>query len=305
MKSLKVGQPVLHYVEEHKNKSGTPTMGGVAFILPLFLSFLFAPKNSFLLVITVIVTAGYGIVGFLDDFIKVRFKRNDGLSALQKIIFQTAIATIVSIFAFLSDDVGGVIYSPFTFKELDLGLFSVPLYVFIFLSFTNSVNLTDGLDGLASGVSVSYLAIFAGVLGINLYYGNSQFSSETSGLIVYCCSLLGSVLAFLCYNTYPAKIFMGDTGSLALGGGLACLAIFSKRILLVPIIGIMFIVSSLSVILQVLHFKRTKKRIFLMAPIHHHFQEKGVHESKISFLYSLVTFLVGICSIAIMLFAAQ
>jgi len=304
-KRLKLRQTVLHYVEEHKSKSGTPTMGGIGFLLPLVLVLFFSRGNRSLLWVTVGVTLAYMVVGFLDDFLKVYFKKNEGLKAWQKIVFQVAIAIIVSVFAFMHSSVGANIYVFFGFRKIYLGWFAIPFYVLIFAAFTNSVNLTDGLDGLASSLSIVYVAFFAGLLALSVTIGrdlilrggqaiDSARADEIHNLIVFCLGLVGGLLAFMIYNGYPAKIFMGDTGSLGIGGALACLAIFSGRILIVPILGIMFIVSSISVILQVLYFKKTGgKRIFLMAPYHHHLEKKGVHETKISLYYCVITAIIG------------
>ncbi|MCL2555609.1 MAG: phospho-N-acetylmuramoyl-pentapeptide-transferase [Firmicutes bacterium] len=312
-KRLKLRQTVLHYVEEHKIKSGTPTMGGIGFILPLILVVFFSRGNRSLLWVTIAVTFAYMIVGFLDDFLKVYFKKNDGLKAWQKLVFQAAIAIIVSVFAFLNPSVGGNIYVFFGFRRIDLGWFAIPFYVLIFAAFTNSVNLTDGLDGLASSLSIVYTAFFAAILALSITIGSNLFLSggqaidanradEIHNLIVFSLGLVGGLLAFMVYNGYPAKIFMGDTGSLGIGGALASLAIFSGRILIVPILGIMFIVSSVSVILQVLYFKKTKgKRIFLMAPYHHHLEKKGVHETKIGLYYCVITAIIGALCIVFIL----
>jgi len=309
-KRLKLRQTVLHYVEEHKKKSGTPTMGGIGFIAPLLLSLFFARGQMTLLLVTVGVTIAYGIVGFLDDFLKVYFKRNDGLKPWQKIIFQLSIAAAVSVFAYLNPSAGGSVYLFFGFSEIYLGWFVVPLFVLVFVALTNSVNLTDGLDGLAGGVTIVYTVFFAAILYLCIALGVGHVASDGSGqaaaellnLIIFCAALVGGLVGFMFYNGYPAKIFMGDTGSLALGGALACLAIFSRRIMIVPFLGIMYLATALSVIIQVTYFKKTKgKRVFLMAPLHHHFQQKGVHEAKIGIVYSTVTAIMGALSLVLLL----
>lgn len=295
-KRLKVRQTILSYVDNHMSKSGTPTMGGLSIMVAMVVCCLvFSDKNNSLMLMTMLVTLGYGIIGFIDDFIKVFFKQNKGLGPIQKIIFQLLIAVIVAFFAYNNVFVGSVIYSPFTMRELDLGYFALPLFMVIFLAFTNSVNLTDGLDGLAGKTSAAYLVFFGGIIALAAYIaGDRLLAGEYSNLILYCGVLVGALSGFLCYNCYPAKIFMGDTGALALGGGLASLAIVSRLELIVPIIGIMFVATSLSVILQVLYFKATKKRIFLMAPLHHHFERKGIHENRIVTVYTSITAAVGL-----------
>ncbi|MBQ4049100.1 MAG: phospho-N-acetylmuramoyl-pentapeptide-transferase [Clostridia bacterium] len=299
-RKLKLRQTILHYVDNHQAKSGTPTMGGIGFILAIAISALTfcecSERTSMLML--VLVTVGYGAVGFLDDFIKVFFKRNEGLSPLQKIIFQLIIAIIVSLYAYNSPLIGDKLYIPVTNKIINLGKFSIPLYIVVFLAFTNSVNLSDGLDGLASSVSAIYSLVFAVIIGITalVTYGNF-FDKGSINFIIYCVAMAGSLYGFLLYNGFPAKIFMGDTGSLALGGGLAALAIMSSQVLSVLIVGIMYVLTALSVIIQVAYYKKTKKRVFLMAPLHHHFERKGVHENKIVAYYSAVTLIVGIVTI--------
>lgn len=289
---LKIGQPILSYVDNHKSKSGTPTMGGVGFIIAAVVAALVVSESErTLLLIALTVTVGYGIIGFLDDFIKVYFKRNEGLTPLQKLIFQVLIAAIVAAVAFMHPHVGSVFFVPFTLQTIDLSWFAIPIFVVLFLAMTNSVNLTDGLDGLASGVTLVYLLFFAAVMSIA---AASTVGSEYRNLIYMCGGLVGALAGFICFNGYPAKIFMGDTGSLALGGGLACLSVMSRLEFIVPILGVMYVVSSLSVILQVAHFKRTRRRIFLMAPFHHHLEHKGVHENRIVAIYTAVTAAAGI-----------
>ena len=295
-KKLKFRQTILSYVDNHQAKSGTPTMGGMAFMLALLVAgaVFFEKTQSKAMLMLLVVTVGYGIVGFLDDFIKVFYKRNEGLSPLQKIIFQLLIAVILAVYAYMTPTIGDKLYLPFTLKEVHIGWWAIPLYIFLFLALTNSVNLTDGLDGLASSVTIVYLLFFGLIIAATsgLYLGDA-LSPETLNLLIYTAALIGSLIGFLCFNGYPARIFMGDTGSLALGGGLGCLAIFSSQGLTVPIIGIMYVLTALSVIIQVLHYKRTKKRVFIMAPLHHHFERKGVHEVKIVIVYAAVTFAVG------------
>lgn len=290
---LKIGQPILSYVDNHKSKSGTPTMGGAGFLIAACAAALAVSETErTLLLIALTVMAGYGVVGFLDDFIKVYFKRNEGLSPLQKLIFQVLIAAIVAAVAFIHPHVGSIFYIPFTLGTVDLGVFAIPVFVVLFLAMTNSVNLTDGLDGLASGVTLVYLIFFAAVMSIAAATVVDQ--PEYRNLIYMCGGLIGALAGFICFNGYPAKIFMGDTGSLALGGGLACLSVMSRLEFIVPVIGVMYVVSSLSVIIQVAHFKRTRKRVFLMAPFHHHLEHKGVHENRIVAIYTAVTAAMGI-----------
>ncbi|MCH5163847.1 MAG: phospho-N-acetylmuramoyl-pentapeptide-transferase [Clostridiales bacterium] len=282
-KKLKLRQTILSYVDNHSGKSGTPTMGGIGFLLGIAVASFISGIDRITLISTVVML-GYGVVGFLDDFIKVYFKRNEGLKPYQKIIFQLLIAVIISVSAYYNSSEISLI-----FTKIDLGIFVIPLNIFLFLAFTNSVNLTDGLDGLASTVMLVSMVFLAAIIGISSYYNSGQASSLT----ILCLAIVGGMFAFLMFNSYPAKIFMGDTGSLALGGAFAAITVYSGELLASALTGIMFIVSAVSVILQVLHYKRTKNRIFLMAPYHHHLERKGLHENRIVSIYAGVTFVVS------------
>ena len=303
-KKLKASQTVLHYVKEHESKSGTPTLGGVIFILASLVAGCFFTQNFTLALVALATMFGYGILGFLDDFIKIKFKQNEGLKPYQKVIGQVGISGIVAYFCYTSNLVGSTIFVPFTNITLNLGWGVIPFIILVYLAVTNSVNLTDGLDGLASGVSVSYLIGFMALLFlIQPSLASSVISAEYGNMITLIVCVIGAILGFMAYNIFPAKIFMGDTGSLALGGLIASLAVFTRLELILPLLGIMFVVSAMSVIIQVLHFKRTKKRIFKMAPIHHHFQQKGVNENRITFVYILITIAVNALVVMIYLFA--
>jgi phospho-N-acetylmuramoyl-pentapeptide-transferase len=295
-KKLKMRQTVLHYVDNHAGKSGTPTMGGIGIIAAIAAAVGLVTRGAnTLAVVCLLVTAGYGVVGFLDDFIKVYFKQNKGLAAWQKILFQLIIAVVVSLFAYYNETVAGEVFTPFTLSKIPLGFWSVPLFIFIFLAFTNGVNLTDGLDGLAGSVTAVYMLFNAGLIFAGVYiFGDGQAATpEYLNLVVFCCAAAGALVAFLCFNGFPAKIFMGDTGALALGGAVGSAAVVSGMSLYSPMVGIMYVVTCLSVIIQVLYFKKTKKRVFLMAPLHHHFERKGVHEHRIVTWYTAITAIAG------------
>lgn len=300
LRKEKIKQVILHYVEMHSQKSGTPTMGGIAFVIAICVcGLIFCGKDNTLALMTIIVTFSFALIGFLDDFIKFKFKRNLGLRPYQKIISQLVVAIAVAIFAYKSESlVGGVLYIPFVNAQIDIGVFIIPFVVIIFLACTNSVNLTDGLDGLAGTTTLGFMFTFVLLLlsmfsyrlsGLNIYMQN-----EYNNILLMCTITMGAMLAFLLFNGYPAKIFMGDTGSLALGGLVASVAIFTRNSLFIPIIGLMFVLSSVSVIIQVAYYKKTKKRVFLMAPLHHHFEKKGVCEVKIVIWYSIVTVMLGL-----------
>lgn len=286
LRRLKAGQYILGYVKEHKSKSGTPTMGGLAFVCAAALvSICFCGVTNSTVNLTLVITAGFCLVGFTDDFLKIYRKENLGLKPYQKIIFQCAIAAIAAAYCYMS----GItkVNVPFTSLSADLSWGIIPLAVFIFLATVNCVNLTDGLDGLAGGTSLAYLAAMGALL-----------TASGSVLSLPCFVMSGAIGAFLIFNTNKASVFMGDTGSLALGAFISCVSVFSGNSFYIPVIGIMFVVSGISVILQVIYYKRTRRRIFLMAPVHHHFQMKGYAESKISYVYFAVTAVAGLLCLA-------
>lgn len=298
MKKIRLGQPILKYVEAHKIKSGTPTMGGLFFIIPSCICFfIFCGFNGRLSVVATAIGLSFTAVGFLDDFIKLKFRKNEGLKPYQKIVFQLGIALIAGFFAYYN----GItyFYLPFTKKTINLGFFTIIIVAIALIAITNSVNLTDGLDGLAGSVSFVYLlfTFIIIILQLSLFSKNYLITNEYEKLLFLIVCLIGGIIAFLIFNVNKASVFMGDTGSLGLGGFIGSISIFSSNLFFIPIIGITFVVSSISVILQVVHFKRTKKRIFLMAPIHHHFQLKGYSETKIAFCYSVITIIAGVISV--------
>ncbi len=297
LKRIKAGQPILKYVKEHEGKSGTPTMGGLFFILPVSaVFFAFSGGQTRIATFSVAIGLFYMLVGFLDDFIKIKSKHNEGLKPYQKILFQTAIAVLGGVFAYVNGLTA--VYVPFAKKTIELGAFTVVLVAAVFIAITNSVNLTDGLDGLCGGVSLWYAATIAVIIGLESGFDFSYIRrEETDGLLLLLFTLMGGILGFLIFNAPKARVFMGDTGSLALGGFLGAASVFSGNTLFVPIVGGAFVWSSLSVMIQVAHYKRTKKRVFLMAPFHHHLQMKGFTETQISFYYSLFTIITGTVSV--------
>lgn len=300
MRKLKAGQNILGYVDAHASKQGTPTMGGFIFLFGLVVSFLVIKGEKFLSLLTLIITLCYALLGFLDDFLKIKLKHNEGLKAYQKFVGQFGIALIVAIFVYSSGLVGSSVILPFSLKKIDFGWGIIPFVVFVYLAVTNAVNLTDGLDGLAGKTTIIYTICFVFYVYVcfDKLSPNEYFLSEYTTLLSLSMGLSGSILAFLCFNSYPAKIFMGDTGSLALGGFVTTLACFTKFYFLVPFLGIMFVCSVVSVVLQVSYYKLTKKRIFKMAPLHHHFEKCGIKEAKIVTIYSVVTLIVGLTLIA-------
>ncbi len=299
-KRLKAGQPILSYVEQHASKAGTPTFGGFIFLLPSVLTTLAFCAQDKLSVgwIASFVMLSFAVLGFLDDYIKIKTKDNLGLRPYQKIVGQVAIAVIVSVYAYKR--IGSFVYLPFYGHPIDFGFCYIPFAAFVYLALSNCVNLTDGIDGLASNVALVYLFTFGAVLLFYIFTSDADVS-----LLVFTFSLIGGLLAFLTFNTNPAKIFMGDTGSLALGGASAAIALFSKQPFLILFVGIMYVVSGISIIMQVAYFKLSHgKRIFLMAPFHHHLEKKGYGEAKICNVYFTVTLIMGALAILSVVFGA-
>lgn len=304
IKKLKARQTILTYVSQHKDKEGIPTMGGIIFLVPaVIFYFVFARGQNRLSFVALAVTLAYGLIGGLDDAIKVIFKRNLGLKAYQKIISQLVIAVLATVFAYKNGYVGSQIYIPVIKQYVETGWFYIPFTIIAYIATTNCVNLTDGLDGLAGSTVVLYLSvvfvIIAGIYLESVDAGKTLYEQETYNLLVFVAALAGGVAAFLVFNSHKAKIFMGDTGSLALGGAVASVAVFIKNPLIIATIGIMFVMSGISVIIQVISFKLRKKRVFLMAPLHHHLEMKGLNESKIVSLYSVITVVAGAVTLLI------
>ncbi|MBQ8296027.1 MAG: phospho-N-acetylmuramoyl-pentapeptide-transferase [Clostridia bacterium] len=290
LRRFKAGQNILSYVKEHKKKSGTPTMGGLAFITAAVLTailFVRSIERTFLLAVAI--GLSYMVIGLLDDLMKKKHRQNLGLKAWQKFSFQLIVAIFAGIYCKRADLT--VLNIPFAKTSMSIGGWILPLSVFVFVATVNAVNLTDGLDGLAAGACVPYFATL-GVL-IVLQKGNTTLATLSM-------CLMGALIAYLLFNAPPASVFMGDTGSLALGGFAAAIALFSGNALYIVAVGIVFVFSVISVIVQVIYYKATKgKRVFLMAPIHHHFQMKGYSESKISYAYFVITLVLGLLCVTI------
>ena len=283
---LKAGQPILRYVQEHSGKAGTPTMGGWIFILPTAVVTVALTRGLGVGRVAVVAMLAYAVIGFLDDLLKIKRKDNGGLKPYQKIISQLGVAAILCWYVWRTDSVSTIVYVPF-YKVVDIGWWVIPLTAFVYLAGTNAVNLTDGLDGLAGGTTAAFAVGMAAVYTLLLTAGANANLSEMG---LFATSLLGGLMGFLLFNTSPAKVFMGDTGSMALGGAVCCLTVFSRLTFYLPLLGIMYVVSCISVIVQVGYFKLSKgKRILLMAPFHHHLQRMGMSEAKISALYVALT----------------
>lgn len=285
LRKMKAGQNILVYVKEHKNKSGTPTMGGIAFVAAAVLSAaLFIPKISRSVLLSIVIGVSYMVVGLLDDVLKQKHKENLGLKAWQKFSFQAVIALFSAGYCY---NVGLTqVYIPFLGRVVELGGWIFPLTVFVFVATVNAVNLTDGLDGLAAGSALPFF-VALGVI-IVLQGNDGEFATLSF-------ALAGALMAYLLFNVSKASVFMGDTGSLALGGFAASIGIFSRNVLYIAVLGLVFVFSVISVIVQVIYYKVTGgKRIFLMSPVHHHFQMKGYSESKIAYAYAVVTLIMGL-----------
>ena len=298
LKKLNFSQTISGYVTEHSAKNGTPTVGGVIFVLPSIVVYLAFLKGSGLTSLVALgVFVAYALVGFIDDFIKIKYRRNDGLTPVQKIVFQLLVAIAAAVFVCrtgLTEQ-----YIPFTKIKIYFGWWFLPIGVTAFLSATNCVNLTDGLDGLAATTSAVCLFFAAIIIFLqSAYYSTDAMAyAEYRNLTLLCVTCAAALAGFLLFNTNKASVFMGDTGSLALGGLFSAVMTFSGNVFYIPVLGVTFVFSGLSVIIQVLHYKRTKNRVFLMAPLHHHFQHKGYAESKIVFAYKLITLFAGLITV--------
>jgi len=290
LKYLNFGQQIRgEGPSSHMKKEGVPTMGGILIILAVVItSFLVLNLNTSI-IWALITTLGMGFVGFLDDIIKIRSKRSLGLKAREKLLGQIFVGLILGIYVTFYSDLGTSILFPVTGWELDLGYWLIFFIVFIVVGFSNAVNLTDGLDGLASGVTlivVTSFAVLVSAMGFNQ-------------LALYGLIIGGSCLGFIWFNSHPAQVFMGDVGSLALGGAVAALAVLSRTELFLVIIGGIYVVEALSVMIQVSYFKLTKgKRVFRMTPIHHHYELNGLAEGKVVARFWIISIIFAILGLA-------
>jgi phospho-N-acetylmuramoyl-pentapeptide-transferase len=337
--SLKVGQPIRTAAEVHKlaelhgGKIGTPTMGGVLMVASVLISTCFCARifNPFV-VVCACTMAACGLLGFVDDYAKVKKKNSDGVSSRTKLFWQLVIALVASCFIYFKTEISGfnataqqlqegiagfqlrdnsihigeICFPLFKEPLINLGIFVIPFFVLIIIGCSNAVNLTDGLDGLATGctisVALSYamLAYLAGHFFLATEYLVIPHNHHLQELAVFLMALAGASFGFLWFNCHPAKVFMGDTGSLAIGGALGTAAICTKQELLLVIIGGVFVMEALSVILQVGSFKLRKKRIFKMAPIHHHFELLGWHESQVIIRFWILSIMLALFGIALL-----
>lgn len=290
LRRLKIGQTErVQGVSTHLKKTGTPTMGGLIFLLSTTVTAVFYVKDYPRIVPVLFLTLGFGLIGFLDDYLKVVLKRSDGLYPRQKMFLQILITAVFAFYMIRFSGVSLAMKLPFlTGKELSIGWLSVPLLFFVVLGTVNGVNFTDGLDGLASSVTIM-VAVFFTMAAVGL---GVEITPIT-------CAVVGSLLGFLVFNVYPAKVFMGDTGSLALGGFVAGTAYMLQMPLFLPIVGFVYMAEILSVVMQVSYFRVTHgRRIFKMAPIHHHFELCGWSETQVVAVFSILTAMT--CLIALL-----
>ncbi len=306
LKRMKFGQTIYDLgPESHKKKQGVPTMGGIIFLIPMLVVTLIMSEGDSrwdYLPVALIATLGFGLIGFVDDFIKVRKKRSLGLTPLQKIVPQLVLSIAFSVWAYTEPSIGSKWIVPFTTIEWDLGIWYIPMMVFVMVATVNSSNLLDGLDGLLSGCALIDFVTLALVLMLMAASGAPQ-SGNLTNLMLFSGATAGALLGFLRFNSYPAGVFMGDVGSFAIGGALVAVTTLTKLSLLIPIIALAMVMSSLSDIIQIAYFKATHgKRVFKMAPLHHHFELSGMPETRIVSMYMIVTALL--CLVALLGFTA-
>ena len=295
--------PINHIIK----KAGTPTMGGVVILVGLLSStLLWADLNNLYIWFLIFVAGSFGVLGAVDDFLKIKNNNSTGLSLKLKLVAQIILASIAIIFLTKFTDHAHLknLYFPF-FKNLilNLGIFFIPFCIFIMIGTSNAVNITDGLDGLATVPVILVAASFAIICYVT---GNTVFSTylqipyikDLGEISIFCGSIVGSCLGFLWYNAPPAKIFMGDTGSLSLGGSLGAVSIVSKHEIVLAIVGGLFVLETVSVIIQVISFKLTGKRIFKMAPLHHHFEKKGWAESTVVIRFWIISIILALIGLA-------
>ena len=281
--------------ERHIRKEGTPTLGGIIFIIPTILSLLFLYFKGSIninhnLIITIFVFLSYALLGFIDDYLKIKKHNNDGLSIKVKFILQLLIAIIFYSIYKYNGGLTDVTISFFGIK-IQLGYFFGVFILFLLVGTTNAVNITDGLDGLCGGLSVMAFLSY-GVISWGSYWITGY-----QEMAIFCFILVGAILGFLVFNTYPAKVFMGDTGSLALGGALATIAILTRHEISLAIVGGVFVIETLSSLVQIIAIRKFKKKIFLKAPMHHHFEQLGWLETDIVKMFWIVGFMLGMIGI--------
>lgn len=308
LREFKIGQQIRDDgPKSHLNKAGTPTMGGILIVGAIVIStFLWADLKNRYVWLLLFTTISFGILGFVDDYLKIKKEGSKGLTARYKFLWQIAVSLIVGLILYFDpkDPYSSMLIIPF-FKRwlVDLGFFYIPFAIIVIVGASNAVNLTDGIDGLATG-----LVGIAAMANATFVYmsGHAQFSKYlqvlylpgTGELTVFCGAMLGACLGFLWYNSFPAEVFMGDVGSLSLGGALGALAVITKHEIVLTLVGGIFVIEALSVIFQVGAYKLTGKRVFKMAPIHHHFELKGWSEPKVIIRFWIVGIILALLSLS-------
>jgi len=306
LQRMQIGQSIRKVgPESHFVKEGTPTMGGALILLAIILpTLLWTDLTNLYIWVTLLVTTGYGAIGFIDDYLKVVRKNSDGISARQKMFWQVLIALIAALLLYSFGHFDTHLSLPF-FKNVnpDLGIFYIPFAVLVMVGASNAVNLTDGLDGLAIGPMIIAAATF---LLLAYLVGNAKLSTylQITGiqgageLAILCGAMVGAGLGFLWFNSYPAQVFMGDVGSLSLGGALGTIAVITKNEFVLVIVGGIFVIEALSVIVQVISFRYWGRRVFRMAPIHHHFELKGWAEPKIIVRFWIISIVLALIALS-------
>lgn len=284
LRKLKIGQNVREYgPQSHLKKNGTPTMGGIIIFIGILVGVVVSGSLTKDTLVLLIATFGFGLIGFLDDYLIVARGNNDGLNPKQKIIGQFLLALGLAIYRYKTLDNSGLLMVPFlNGSMINIGLLYIPFMVFVMVGIVNSVNLTDGLDGLASSITAIVMVFF---IMASMKYGNVQITT-------FAATVMGGCLGFLIYNRFPAKVFMGDVGSMGLGGAVSGLALLLDMTLFIPIVGGIYLAEALSVIIQVSSYKFRKKRVFLMSPLHHHYEQKGWKETKVVLVFRIVCVLL-------------
>ena len=304
--ALRIGQPVREDgPASHTTKAGTPTMGGTLVLLALSIAtVLMADIGNLYVLLALFVTLGFGIIGFVDDYLKLARRSSRGLSAPTKLVSQVLVASVAATVLYMQPSFTGVLAVPF-FKNVqpDLGLWYIPFAVLVVVAASNAVNLTDGLDGLAIGpvmMAAATYAIISYVTGHLKFaeYLQIPYVARVGELSVFCAAVVASGLGFLWFNAYPAQMFMGDVGSLALGAALGIVAVMSKNEIILIVVGGVFVIEALSVIFQVLSFKLRGKRVFLMAPIHHHYELKGWPEPQIIVRFWIISIICSLVALS-------
>ncbi len=308
LRQYKIGQSIREDgPESHFQKAGTPTMGGMLILIAVFIStLLWSDLTNEHIWIVLLSTAGFGFIGFLDDYLKLVKKQSLGLRAKHKLTGQLVISFVIALYIYFNVD--GTFMTTVSIPFLkamypNLYFFYIPFVVFVITATSNAVNLTDGLDGLAIGPAIIAAFAYAGLAYVSgniklAEYLNIAYVRGTGELTIFCGAILGAGLGFLWFNTFPAQVFMGDIGSLALGGALGTVAILTKHEILLAVICGLFVIEALSVVIQVASFKLTGKRVFRMAPIHHHFELKGWEEPKVIVRFWIISILLALMSLA-------